>query len=324
MLEASTEEGRGDNDDRREQRGSGEGGKGGGKGGHGGKGGGVLGPSKPLKVKLTRAAVSTDVWSKVNANLQLIPPDQLRTQRLVLLLMCGTFNPVHLMHLRMFYLAKQAMENQGRCHVLGGLLVPLHDSAVRQEIKGHPAEVIPARHRVAMAQKAVEATSWLGVDPWAASRRSLVGYPTILRRVQTQADRMYGARAIKVVCLVNENELAKCNPSMLKRNGCVCVVRPREDTNVGRQVLRWRNVSWVNIVEDLAVVTTILDNTTENKVRRQLMAGKGQVHVCHRHCTDHHTPAIDEMVGVAAAEYLRTHSIPDKLAGKMPWDEVRM
>ena len=101
---------------------------------------------------------------------------------LVILLMCGTFNPIHLMHLRMFYLAKQNLEMQGQCHVLGGVLAPHHDSTVRSEIRGAPSEVIPARHRVAMARRAVEGNSWLGVDAWAASRKTQPSYPAVLRR----------------------------------------------------------------------------------------------------------------------------------------------
>eukprot|EP00947_MAST-08B_sp_MAST-8B-sp1_P004943 g4943.t1 len=270
---------------------------------------------------VVEAAATLDIWRKINSNLKLIPAEDVRTRDLVILLMCGTFNPVHLMHLRMFYLAKQHLEHQGRCHVLGGVLAPHHDSTVRAEIRGAPAEVIPARHRVAMARRAVDGNSWLGVDAWAASRKTQPSYPAILRRIQREADRIYGSGSVRVMYLVNDHELAKANPVHIKKNGCVCVVRPREDTRNGRQIRRWRNVPWVKLVEDLAVVTTILETTTENKVRRQLVAGKEQVHVCHRHCTDHHTPSVEEMVGVAVAEYLVDNLFSDKLSGKIPWDE---
>ena len=283
--------------------------------------GAIGGP--PSKPKVVRSTANSSIWAKVNVNLQLIPAEDVRTRELVVLLMCGTFNPVHLMHLRMFYLAKQHLEDTCKCHVLGGILAPLHDSAVRQETRGAPCEVIPGRHRVAMATKAVEATSWLSVDSFAASRKSLLSYPAILRRIQTEADQLYGAGSIRLMYLVNHDQLAKCNPVTMKEYGCVCVMRPREDTRNGRHIRRWRQVDWVHLVEDNAVVTTILESTTENKVRRQLVAGKAAVHVCHRHCTDHHTPSVDEMVGFAVAKYLKAHGIPDKLAGKLPWDEVR-
>ena len=48
------------------------------------------------------------------------------------------------------------------------------------------------------------------------------------------------------------------------------------------------------------------------------------MHVCHRHCTDHHTPSVEEMVGFAVAQYLIDNDVSEKLTGKVPWDEVRV
>ncbi|XP_048858943.1 nicotinamide/nicotinic acid mononucleotide adenylyltransferase 1 [Brienomyrus brachyistius] len=77
----------------------------------------------------------------------------------VVLLSCGSFNPVTNMHLRMFELARDQLEDTGRYEVVKGILSPVGDGYKK-------IGLIEASHRVEMAKLAVESSSWIEVDSW--------------------------------------------------------------------------------------------------------------------------------------------------------------
>ena len=68
--------------------------------------------------------------------------------------------------------------------VVGGVLSPAHDAYVRGQCRRFPAQAIPVRHRVAMAELAVEGSSWLSVRRWEATRRTVMDYRSVLKNVQ--------------------------------------------------------------------------------------------------------------------------------------------
>jgi len=74
---------------------------------------------------------------------------------------CGSFSPVTLLHLRMFPMALDHAKNTG-FDVVGGYLSPVGDAYKKKGLA-------PANHRVKMCQLAAENTSkWLMVDTWEA------------------------------------------------------------------------------------------------------------------------------------------------------------
>ncbi|XP_047233540.1 retinoid-binding protein 7a isoform X1 [Girardinichthys multiradiatus] len=77
----------------------------------------------------------------------------------VVLLACGSFNPITNMHLRMFELARDHLEDTGQYSVIKGIISPVGDA---YEKKG----LIEACHRVEMARLATESAGWITVDSW--------------------------------------------------------------------------------------------------------------------------------------------------------------
>uniref|UniRef100_UPI00358F03D0 nicotinamide/nicotinic acid mononucleotide adenylyltransferase 1 n=1 Tax=Myxine glutinosa TaxID=7769 RepID=UPI00358F03D0 len=77
----------------------------------------------------------------------------------VILLMCGSFNPITNMHLRLFEIARDYLQDDGRYQVVKGILSPVSD---RYKKKG----LIPVSHRVAMARLATKGSDWIHVDAW--------------------------------------------------------------------------------------------------------------------------------------------------------------
>uniref|UniRef100_A0A2I3GUW7 Nicotinamide nucleotide adenylyltransferase 1 n=1 Tax=Nomascus leucogenys TaxID=61853 RepID=A0A2I3GUW7_NOMLE len=64
----------------------------------------------------------------------------------VVLLACGSFNPITNMHLRLFELAKDYMNGTGRYTVVKGIISPVGDAYKKKGL-------IPAYHRVIMKEK---------------------------------------------------------------------------------------------------------------------------------------------------------------------------
>ncbi|KAK1878439.1 Nicotinamide/nicotinic acid mononucleotide adenylyltransferase 2, partial [Dissostichus eleginoides] len=64
----------------------------------------------------------------------------------VILLSCGSFNPITKGHIHMFEKAREYLHKSGRFIVIGGIISPVHDSY------GKPL--------------AVQSSDWIRVDPW--------------------------------------------------------------------------------------------------------------------------------------------------------------
>ncbi|XP_004863689.1 nicotinamide/nicotinic acid mononucleotide adenylyltransferase 1 isoform X2 [Heterocephalus glaber] len=77
----------------------------------------------------------------------------------VVLLACGSFNPITNMHLRLFELAKDYMDGTGKYRVIKGIISPVGDAYKKKGL-------IPAHHRVIMAELATKTSCWVEVDTW--------------------------------------------------------------------------------------------------------------------------------------------------------------
>uniref|UniRef100_A0A673ZGY8 Nicotinamide-nucleotide adenylyltransferase n=1 Tax=Salmo trutta TaxID=8032 RepID=A0A673ZGY8_SALTR len=81
------------------------------------------------------------------------------TKTHVILLSCGSFNPITKGHIHMFEKAREYLHKTGKFIVIGGIISPVHDSY------GKPG-LVPSRHRLTMCQLAVQSSDWIRVDPW--------------------------------------------------------------------------------------------------------------------------------------------------------------
>ncbi|XP_048458367.1 nicotinamide/nicotinic acid mononucleotide adenylyltransferase 2 isoform X1 [Rhincodon typus] len=81
------------------------------------------------------------------------------TKTHVILLACGSFNPITKGHIQMFERARDYLHKTGRYIVIGGIISPVHDSYGKQGL-------VSSRHRLTMCQLAVQSSDWIRVDPW--------------------------------------------------------------------------------------------------------------------------------------------------------------
>ncbi|XP_029473262.1 nicotinamide/nicotinic acid mononucleotide adenylyltransferase 3 [Rhinatrema bivittatum] len=90
------------------------------------------------------------------------------------LLACGSFNPITNMHLRLFELARDYLHQTGRYQIIEGIISPVSDTYGKKGLAS-------AKHRVAMAQLALETSDWIRVDPWESDQDGWTETVKVLR-----------------------------------------------------------------------------------------------------------------------------------------------
>ncbi|KAJ7333626.1 Nicotinamide/nicotinic acid mononucleotide adenylyltransferase 1 [Desmophyllum pertusum] len=69
----------------------------------------------------------------------------------VVLLSCGSFNPITFLHLRMFEIARDALNKTGIYTVVQGIFSP---------------DLVESEHRIQMCKLGVQTSDWISVDNW--------------------------------------------------------------------------------------------------------------------------------------------------------------
>uniref|UniRef100_A0A4W3JLQ8 Nicotinamide/nicotinic acid mononucleotide adenylyltransferase 3 n=1 Tax=Callorhinchus milii TaxID=7868 RepID=A0A4W3JLQ8_CALMI len=77
----------------------------------------------------------------------------------VVLLACGSFNPITNIHLRIFELARDHLHQTGLFKVIKGIISPVHDKYGKRGL-------VRGDHRIAMVQLAVRSSDWITEDAW--------------------------------------------------------------------------------------------------------------------------------------------------------------
>lgn len=83
----------------------------------------------------------------------------------VVLLACGSFNPITNMHLRMFEIARDALHKSGSYQVVGGIISPVNDAYGKKDLTS-------AKHRCQMVRLALEKNDWIQLDTWECQQTS--------------------------------------------------------------------------------------------------------------------------------------------------------
>ncbi|XP_068589412.1 nicotinamide/nicotinic acid mononucleotide adenylyltransferase 1 [Cebidichthys violaceus] len=92
----------------------------------------------------------------------------------VILLACGSFNPITNMHLRMFELARDHLEDTGQYRVVKGIISPVGDGYKKKGL-------IESCHRLEMARLSTENSDWITVDSWESLQPEWVETAKVIR-----------------------------------------------------------------------------------------------------------------------------------------------
>jgi len=227
-------------------------------------------------------------------------------EKYVVIVSSGAYNPIHLMHLRAFYIARQFFEHHTNYRVVGGIVSPCHDTFVRQKTRSFPKQMITRKHRLGMCRVSVQGSSWIAVDRWEITRRRVMDYLSTLKHVEENLEKFFPKIEFRVVYLCGGNHLLTLSPKAMREEGfgCIAVCRPGQVDELLRQVPQaWTGIA--HVVEDTAVLSRELELSSSTRVRNELIQGRD----------------VSEKVGVAVEKYLEQNKIMEKIAGRMKWTE---
>ncbi|KAJ7960938.1 Nicotinamide-nucleotide adenylyltransferase [Quillaja saponaria] len=105
-----------------------------------------------------------------------LPGSTIKDKIYVVLVVTGSFNPPTYMHLRMFELARDALNSEGNC-IIGGYMSPVNDAYKKRGL-------ISAEHRIRLSHLACKSSEFIMVDPWEANQSKYQRTLTVLSRVR--------------------------------------------------------------------------------------------------------------------------------------------
>lgn len=195
---------------------------------------------------------------------------------------CGSFNPITVMHLRMFELAKHHMKTKRNILVEKGVISPTNDHYAK--IK---PSLSPARHRIAMIQLALRdvESNWIVCDDWETRQKEWIRTLPALRHYQT----VYGEN-LRLLCgadliesflvpgLWSDDHIDE----ILRRFGIVVVPRPGSNPwkliyDSPKSEIFKRNLDQVDILEDHCPI-----DISSTIIRESVKDGKPIDHLVHR------------------------------------------
>jgi nicotinic acid mononucleotide adenylyltransferase len=229
--------------------------------------------------------------------------DKARETQFAVILGSGSCNPVTRMHIRRFFIAKQCIESSSQnMYVLGSLISPSHPDLIRQRYRTFPREIIPAPHRLAIAQLSVKDSIWVNVDPWEITRRRVMDYLSILEHLSTMIQLEFQDDQIRIKPLYLFKAFMFPNLSIkaLKQNnyGGICVCRTTEFDQLHSILDKkkdWRDV--LHTAEDNAILDASMDTISSKKVRQSAK----------------NREPLEHLVGGVVSEYFRVHHIGAKV-----------
>lgn len=192
----------------------------------------------------------------------------------------GSFNPVTVMHLRMFEIAKHHLMIKKNITVEKGIISPANDSYAR--IK---PSLSPARHRLAMIKLALSDTKWISCEPWETEQNEWILTLPALRHYETK----YG-KNIRLLCgadlldsfLIPGLWSDEHIEDILRSYGVVCL--PREGSNPWKLI---HDSSKAQIFRKYSENIEIIDdfysmNISSTMVRESVKQGKPIDHLVHK------------------------------------------
>nr|XP_057939437.1 retinoid-binding protein 7a isoform X1 [Doryrhamphus excisus]XP_057939438.1 retinoid-binding protein 7a isoform X1 [Doryrhamphus excisus]XP_057939439.1 retinoid-binding protein 7a isoform X1 [Doryrhamphus excisus]XP_057939440.1 retinoid-binding protein 7a isoform X1 [Doryrhamphus excisus] len=222
---------------------------------------------------------------------------------MVTLLACGSFNPITNMHLRMFELARDYLEDTGRYKVVKGIISAVGDGYKKKGL-------IEAFHRVKMARLATENSEWITVDAWESLQLEWVETAKVVRhhyslltvdeqdgdhvdsvnytkkrrmegnyvesashhskRVGPQLMLLCGADVLESFCVPNlwkQEDIAE----IVGRFGMVCITRCGSDPHkfIYKSDMLWKHHKNIHVVTDW-----VTNDISATHVRRALRRGQ--------------------------------------------------
>nr|XP_019944381.1 PREDICTED: nicotinamide/nicotinic acid mononucleotide adenylyltransferase 1 [Paralichthys olivaceus] len=220
----------------------------------------------------------------------------------VVLLACGSFNPITNMHLRLFELARDHLEDTGQYRVVSGIISPVGDGYKKKGL-------IEACHRLEMARLATENSDWITVDSWESLQPEWVETAKVVRHHyeklleteqncdETDTVKYTKRRRIENFSEASSHQKSRGSPQLmllcgadilesfgvpnlwkqediteiLGRYGLVCITRVGSDPNkfIYKSDLLWKHRKNIHLVHEW-----VTNDISATHVRRALRRGR--------------------------------------------------
>jgi len=106
-------------------------------------------------------------------------------KKYIILVACGSFNPITNLHLRMFENSKDYLEKELGYTVVGGFLSPVHDKYGKGSLR------VSGQHRYMMSKLATRTSSWINTDAWEILQPEYSRTRIVLTHFKDQVDHYY-------------------------------------------------------------------------------------------------------------------------------------
>ncbi|KAK7299929.1 hypothetical protein RJT34_10758 [Clitoria ternatea] len=193
----------------------------------------------------------------------------------VVLVATGSFNPPTFMHLRMFELARDALNSEGYC-VIGGYMSPVNDAYKKKGL-------ISAEHRIRLCNLACKSSDFVMVDPWEANQSTYQRTLTVLSRVRNSICEtgLVSKESLKVMLICGSDLLHSFGiPGFWVRDqvrticrdyGIVCIRREGQDVEkiISEDEILNENQDNIKVVDEL-VPNQISSTRVRDCIAREL------------------------------------------------------
>nr|KAJ0211611.1 hypothetical protein LSAT_V11C400210380 [Lactuca sativa] len=185
----------------------------------------------------------------------------------VVLVSTGSFNPPTFMHLRLFELARDALNSKG-FNVVGGYMSPVNDAYQKKGL-------IPSEHRIEMCQLACKSSDFVMVDAWVAKQSSFQRSLTVLSRIRSFFcdNLMIPNESLKVMLVCGSDLLESFGisgawipdqvRSICRDFGVVCIRREGQDIE--------KIISRVDILTEYKSSIQVVDEIVPNRISSTLV-----------------------------------------------------
>ncbi|XP_031760955.1 nicotinamide/nicotinic acid mononucleotide adenylyltransferase 1 isoform X2 [Xenopus tropicalis] len=189
----------------------------------------------------------------------LLPPQNMEKsddRREVVLLATGSFNPITVMHLRLFELARDYLHETGKYKVIKGIISPVGDGYKKKGL-------IEASHRLAMANLATKNSNWIEVDSWECSQKEWMETVLVLRHHQQKLANANTSDSSEKVVHKKGHKRKRENSYQDKTDRCLqeSKVMPQVKLLCGADMLEslgkpnlWKNEDVIEILSSFGIV----------------------------------------------------------------------
>ncbi|KAL7582672.1 nicotinamide/nicotinic acid mononucleotide adenylyltransferase [Lactuca sativa] len=185
----------------------------------------------------------------------------------VVLVSTGSFNPPTFMHLRLFELARDALNAKG-FNVVGGYMSPVNDAYKKKGL-------IPSEHRITMCQLVSKSSDFVMVDAWEAKQTSFQRSLTVLSRIRSffSDNGLIPNASLKVMLVCGSDLLESFGipgawipdqvRSICRDYGVVCIRREGQDIE--------KIISHIDILTEYRNNIQVVDEIVPNRISSTLV-----------------------------------------------------